>query len=271
MRRYDVGMDALATALDIALTRAVDLAADLDDTAWEKASPLPNWTVGDIVSHLAHLQGLANGFPQPEPPADRDAGGAHPLHQFTGAGVAARRGHPPHEVVAELRAAAEATREALGAVTGDDWDQPAMTAAGPGTLRLATEMRVGDVYVHLLDLAYALELDPSTVRHPAPEEVIVRRATGLVGWAMVKRARLEEGTRILLDLSGPGGTRAVWAVVDGRGRQVDGDEVPDGTIAGSGLAFVLRAGGRTWPPSLTDLTVEGAPAERLIETFGLFG
>ncbi len=263
-------MDALAHALDVALTRAVELADQLDEDAWKTASPLPNWTVGDVVAHLAHLQGLANGFPQPEPPPSAPDH-PEPLHQFTGAGVAARRDLPRRDVVAELRAATEATRERLRAVTGDQWDEPTMTVAGPGTLRLATEMRVGDVYVHLLDLAYALEMDPDSVRHPAPEEVIVRRALGLVGWAMVKRAHLEEGTTIELDLSGPGGERSTWAVVDGRGRKVEATEAPDGTIRGAGIAFVLRAGGRDWPPALTELSVTGDPADRLLRSFGLFG
>ena len=263
-------MEPLAHALDIALTRAVELATDLDDASWQTTSPLPNWTVGDIIAHLAHLQGLANDFPQPEPPADAEEH-PHPLHRFTGMGVAARRGRSRSEVVAELRAAAEATRQRLGNVSGDDWDQPAMTAAGPGTLRVATQMRVGDVYVHLLDLAHALDMDPGHVRHPAPEEVIVRRAIDLVGWAMVKRAHLEEGTVIFLDLSGPGAGRSTWAVTEGRGRRVEDERSPDGTISGPGIAFVLRAGGRRWPPVLTDLSVDGEAAERLLGSFGLFG
>lgn len=263
-------MDPLARALDIALTRAVELASELDDRSWQLPSPLPGWTVGDVVAHLAHLEGLTNGFDQPEPPPSEPEH-PDPLHRFTESGVAARRALDRHQVVAELRAATEATRGRLGTVVGEEWDRPTTTLVGPGTLRLSTQMRVGDVYVHLLDLAHALGLDPETVRHPEPEAVIVGRAVELVGWAMVKRAHLDEGTRLHLELKGPGGVTGDWAVVDGRGTRVGPGEEPDGTIVGSGLAFVLTAGGRAWPPALCELSVAGAPAERLMGRFALFG
>lgn len=264
-------MRLVHAALDRLWPLVVRTARDLDDADWAAPTALELWSVGDVVAHLAHGEGMANGFPQPEPPAGW--GFETPgLHESTNRGVAARRGLPRAEVVAELARAADATLAALAGWGDADWAAPRAGIAGELPAERAMELRVADVYVHLLDIVDALDRPVEGYRIPEAEEVLVARAVGLAGWAAVKRAGLAEGTRIRLEIDGPGGTRSDLVVADGRGRLVEGDGPPDGRVAGPGLAFALRTGGRRHPPELAaGLVVEGAPARVLVDRFGLFG
>lgn len=264
-------MRAVHTALDRLWPLVVSTARGLDDTEWAMPSPLEGWTVGDIVAHLAHGEGTSHGFPQPEPAPgwSFDTPG---LHESTNRGVAARRALGRREVVDELAGAADATLAAMRSWDDEAWQATREGLTGPMPAERAMEMRLADVYVHLLDIVVGLDRPVSGYRVPEAEEALVERAVHLVGWAAVKQAHLLDGTRVRLEIAGPGGTTADLVVSEGRGRLVDVSGHADGRIAGPGIAFALRAGGRRHPAELiTDLLVEGPPAAELIDHFGLFG
>lgn len=264
-------MRPVHTALDRLWPKVVATARGLDDADWTAPTALDLWTVGDVVAHLAHGEGAANGFPQPDPPRGWSFEGPA-LDVETNRGVAARRGLPRDEVVAELERAARATLDALASWDEEAWQAPRPGFVGDLPAERAMELRVADVYVHLLDIVDALDRPVEPYRVPEAEEVLVARAVGLAGWAAVKRAHLPEGTRVRLDLDGPGGTSSDVVVTNGRGVLVDPDGPPDGRVAGPGIAFALQAGGRRHPPELAaGLIVEGGPARLLVKHFGLFG
>jgi uncharacterized protein (TIGR03083 family) len=263
--------------LELALSRlwpaVVSLAETLTDEQWSAPTPLELWSVGDVVAHLAHVEGVMfHGFPQPETPPGWSFEGL-PLHQLTNLGVAARRSLSRQVVVDELRRAGDATLARVVGLDEEGWQAPAMTPVGPGTLHDAMELRVADVYVHYLDLVEALGRYEDGLRIAEAEGPIVARAVRLSGWAAVKRAGLAEGTHLRLELDGPGSTTVDVAVVGGRGRVGPPEGVPaDGRVAGPGIAYALAAGGRRHPPALvTRLAIEGEAAKRLVETFGFFG
>lgn len=243
----------------------------LDEEDWERPTPLPGWAVGDVVAHLAHLEGLTHGFEQPSPPPDWSYEGP-PLHQATNLGVAARRGLARERVVDELRRAVEASLRMVDAWTEEEWEETASSVVGALPRYQAMQLRVGDAYTHLLDMLEAVGGDLGSHRVAEAEEVLADRAVTLSGWAAVKRAGLAEGTRVRLELTAPGERRVDVVVVEGRGRLLEPVGDADGWVRGSGIGYALRCGGRRHPAVLTEqLQLEGDPARRLVETFRLFG
>lgn len=264
-------MHPLHAALARTWPALVDLGESIPDDRWTEPTVLPGWTVADVYAHLGHIEGLAHDFPQPEIPAEWTFEGK-PLHHVTNAGVAARRTWSKEQVLDEVRNASRATLDKLESLDEAGWEQPAVGPLGPTTLERAMELRVGDAYAHYLDLLVSLDLYEESRRIPEAEEVLVSRALGLAGWAAVKQADLPDGTRVRLDLTGPGSCLVDVAIEDRRGRVEEPSGSPDAWISGPGIGFALRAGGRDHPEELTGaVEVVGAPAERLLEEFGLFG
>lgn len=233
-----------------------------DDT-WDLSTPLTNWSVGDIAGHLLHLE---RDFVLREP--DVVSGD---LHALTESGVTASRLRDRETVLEELEQISTAGPAAVAAT--QDWNRIRQTVIGPQPAWVAFELRVGDLYVHLLDLVEAMGIDPEGVRIESAERVLTQRAIRLSGWAASRRARLDDGTLIRLVLTGPGASTVEIAVADGRGTvraptQEDTAEV----VEGPGIAYVLAAGGRSHPAYLvSQLTITGAKAGILVEKFGLFG
>ncbi|MFO7547803.1 MAG: maleylpyruvate isomerase N-terminal domain-containing protein [Acidimicrobiia bacterium] len=264
-------MHPIHTALAAIWPALLDLADDIADEDWSSPSVLPGWTVADLFAHLGHVEGMVHGFPQPDTPHDFAFEGA-PLHIVTNSGVAARRAWSRAEVVDELRRAVSATLEQLAGLDEAGWQAPALSPIGPTTFEQAMELRNGDACAHLFDLLVSTDQYQEHRRVPESEAALVARAVRLSPWAAVKRAGLADGTRVRLDLSGPAGVAADLVVEGGRGRLEEARGEPDAVISGPGIAYALRAGGRRHPAELVSaLEVAGEPAERLLETYRLFG
>ncbi|MGH8873839.1 MAG: maleylpyruvate isomerase family mycothiol-dependent enzyme [Acidimicrobiia bacterium] len=266
-------MEPIVAGLRAAWAGVFELVADPSGDDWQRSTPCHPWTVHDLVAHLGHLEGtLLHGFPQPDPPDGWSFEGEG-LHRLTNAGVAARRPWSHTRVVDETRRAGQATLELLEGLDEQGWQREIQVEIfGRLTMGQVMELRLGDIYVHLLDLRTALGRPISAVDEPEAVAPLVARAVRLAGWAAVKQAGLPEGTRVLLELSGPGATSFDVTVEGGRGRVGRPQGRPDAAVSGPGLAFVLAAGGR---PSMAQaaggLRVEGDAAHRLLERFGLFG
>ncbi len=186
--------------------------------------------------------------------------------------MAGRRSWPPEQVIDEVRRASAATLQRLRELAPDEWEQETAGVLGSTTVTAAMELRVGDAFVHLLDLRHALELPLEPEREATALALVTARALRLSGWAAVKRAGLAEGTRIRLDLTGPGAGRKDVVVTEGRGVLVTPAGEPAGTVAGRGIGYVLAAGGRhAMIDAVGGLRVEGEPARRLVASYRLFG
>jgi hypothetical protein len=135
------------------------------------------------------------------------------------------------------------------------------------------ELRLADVYVHLLDIRRALGRALSPADEPMAAAGAVGRAVRLTGWAAVKRAELPDGTRIRLSLDGPSGRDTVDVLIEGRrGHLVDPEGTPSELIAGTGLAYLLAVAGRAeMADAAGGLRVAGEGAARLVGAYRLFG
>ncbi|MHC0431279.1 TIGR03084 family metal-binding protein [Streptomyces sp. O3] len=93
------------------------LVADLDEAAWQKATPAPGWSVADQIAHLTFIFELARSAAA-EPEKFR-AVTASAGQDFDGAVDAALKqfnAFPPRELLARFRALGEASVRALGSV-----------------------------------------------------------------------------------------------------------------------------------------------------------
>lgn len=232
------------------------------EASWELPTPLGGWSVGDIGGHIVHLEReYVHENPSTDPP---------PLHELTASGVEEQRGRTPSDVIAELRRYATASPAVVAATV--DWEILRQSPIGAIPTWMAYELRLGDLYVHLLDLAVAMDLDLDTIRLSDCEDLLTRRAVRLSGWAAGRAARLPDGTSVSLSLTGPGAVDVTVAVEAGRGRVVPGTRDTADRISGPGIAYVLAAGGRSHPDLLlADLRIEGSQAAALVARFRLFG
>lgn len=234
------------------------------EEGWGRPTPLPGWSVGDIAGHLVDLDySYMRNRSVP--------GRLQDLHQRTAEGVERQRRRPPAQVRSDLVRMAKETPDLVDEL--DDWQKIWPTAVGDMPAWMAFETRLGDLYVHLLDLSEALGTKTGSIRDAVTERALARRVMRLSGWAAVRMAGLTDGTRIRLTLTGPGASEADLVVEDGRGRLISPEgEIPADSITGDALALILAAGGRAHPAEiLDDLRIRGGAAASLVARFHLFG
>ena len=140
------------------------LLAGLDDAGWARPSRCPDWSICDVVLHLAQTDEMALASAERRftdvvtefgrPP------GAQPganVDDLAGLAVAAGRGRPPAEVYQRWRQAAAAEAKALAACeagTRVPWVSGELSALTLATTRLAEH------WIHTGDVAEALDRPP---------------------------------------------------------------------------------------------------------------
>jgi len=243
----------------------------LPDEQWALPTPNTEWDIKDLAAHLGGLESLFLGLPQPEPPVGWSSEHTG-LHQVTDTGVVARRSWSNEEVLKEFRTASRTRLERLRGLDETGWQEPTMGPLGMTSVINFADIRLSDLYVHLLDLRFALGLPLESPAAPLAESLVVGRAVRLTGWGAVKGAGLPDGTRIRLELSGRGGTVADLVVADRRGTLVEAAPDTGERIEAPALAYLLEISGRhEMAQAAGGLEVEGEAAESLLAGFRLFG
>lgn len=259
------------SALEEAWAGIEALLVSLDEGQWALPTPNDEWDVKDLAAHLGGLESLFLGFPQPDPPVgwvSEHTG----LHHVTNLGVVARRAWTTDQVMDELRLASRTQLDRLEALNEDGWQQQTMGPLGMTSMANFADIRLGDLYVHLLDLRFAVGLPLRRPAEQTAEALVVGRAVRLSGWGAVKSARLPDGTRIRLELSAPGGAVTDLVVTDGRGNLVTPEPATVERIVGPGLAYLLEVSGRhPMAEAVGGLEVVGDTAGALLDGYRLFG
>lgn len=260
----------VVTGLDQSWSSILELLRTVDDSEWSKPTPCSLWSVHDLAAHLGAVEGGFQGFPQPDPPADwnSDAGG---IDMWTERGVVARRDWSPSQVIDEVERAADAQLTRFRSLDDAGWDENTMGPLGETTMRGLADIRLLDVYVHLLDLRAGLGRPLDAEKEPEALAGAVERVTTLAPWGAVKKARLADGSRVTLDISGPGG-RTVDVVVDGgRGRLAEPDGAAD-RVEGTSAAWLLVVTGReSVAEQAGGLLTTGDAARQLVDRYRFFG
>ena len=262
---------ALVGASNESWAEIVELARSLEPDDWGRPTPCVGWSVKDVLAHLGHVEGfLVHQFDQPEPLADFKGEGS-PLDQATGAGVAARRAWSPAQVFDEIQRAAEATRLLLSQ-PDLAWHETALTPVGPAPRHVAVEMRVNDVYLHLLDVRTAIGRPIDVPAVPGAKKVAIGRAVRLSPWAWAKKVGAVDSQRLRLSLTGAVGVDHDIVMREGKAVVEPRQGTPTATVAGSALAYLLAVSGRhALVPAGGGLVARGALAQDLLEKFRLVG
>ena len=255
----DTAPDELIAAWGDAIEEFTAVADTLDADEWVTPSRLDGWSVGDIVAHIAHLDGLLLGVPQVDHVPDWSVR-THvktPFQQLTEYGVDVRRSRSQQEVIDELHEMVNRRREQL---LEPDTDSIVHFIGLELSFARVMRRRTLDVWVHLMDICFALGRPYPPQDGPAPRVTAGLWLEGLPR-VLAKDAAAPVGTVLRLIVDGPDVEFDVTMAVDtgGRGMYAASTEVADAIITMSWLHFVALAGGRV-PRELIDLQISGDEA-----------
>lgn len=219
----------------------------LSDAQWLAPSPLPCWSVRDIVAHVVGTESMLQGVGTPE--ADIDVSTLKHVRNEIGImnelWVRHLRALPASDLLKRFRSVTANRRDALAGMSEADWNNVTATPAGPDTYGRFMRVRIFDCWMHEHDIRDALG---QPVSDPAgrPSELALDEMAASMGFVVGKLGRAPEGSRVSIVLTGPA-SRTINVAVEGRGRVVDdfGGAEPTTTITLDALLFARLAGGRT--------------------------
>lgn len=220
------------------------LGDELSPSEWATPTELPGWTVQDCYSHVVGIERELLGDP-PAPPVDL---ADHPhltalSSAVTEPAVALRRTRSGPEVLAELRQAADARLEALGALDEAAWSASGPTPVGDVPYREFMEVRLFDCWMHEQDVRRALDR-PGHQEGPVAEHGLGRCIKAL-GFIVGKKAGAPDGTSVTFVVDGPLARTVHVAVRQGRAQVVEAlDTDATVTLAMDAQTLWCLVGGR---------------------------
>jgi uncharacterized protein (TIGR03083 family) len=227
----------------------IEVVEGLSDEQWRATTPLPGWSVRDVVAHVIGTESMLQGAGTPD--ADIDVSTLKHVRNDVGVmnerWVRKLRGVSTADLLDKLRDTLAERRTALTTMSDGDWDAIAMTPAGPDTYGRFMRVRIFDCWMHEQDIRDALA-------RPAGEadlagtwsRLALDEMASSMGFVVGKLGSAPDGSRVRIELTGPLG-RTINVAIEGRGKVVDefGDEEPTATIRLDALLFTRLAGGRT--------------------------
>ncbi|WP_327148241.1 maleylpyruvate isomerase family mycothiol-dependent enzyme [Nocardia sp. NBC_01329] len=185
-----------------------DLVSGLDENRWRTPSPLPGWTVFDVLSHVIGTESLLLGD---EPPArdpqspDIDVETLPHVRNEIGVlneiWVQRLRPRPGAELLDLYREVTGRRRAALGAMDDAAWTTPSPSPIGEVPYARFMRVRLFDCWMHELDIADALgeQVDEGGTRGELAFAEFARSLPRVVA----KRGKAPAGSLITLELTGP--------------------------------------------------------------------
>ncbi|MFE7717864.1 maleylpyruvate isomerase family mycothiol-dependent enzyme [Nocardia rhizosphaerihabitans] len=250
------------------------LVADLDEKAWRKPSPLPGWTLFDVVAHVVGTESwLLGDTPPPHDPLRPKTDVRTLPHVRNEVAVLNEiwvdrlRPLSGKRLLALFDEVTDRRRAALAAMDEQAWQTPTVSPVGQVPYGRFMRVRLFDCWMHELDLADGI--GRTVAEGGGRAETAFTELTLGLGRAVVKGAKAPDGSRITIDLSGPVTRQIHLAVVDGRGAVLDAAEgEPSAVISMDSGLFARLRGGRTTAAAHRDaVTVTGDTAlgERLVQ------
>jgi uncharacterized protein (TIGR03083 family) len=228
----------------------IDALADgLAVAEWEAATPLPGWRVHDVVAHIIGTESMLQGAATPE--ADVDVSTLKHVRNDVGVmnerWVRKLRGVSVADLLSKYRATTAGRREALSAMSDDDWSQITATPAGPDTYGRFMRVRAFDCWMHQHDIRDAVGRPATDAELAGPAaRLALDEMAASMGFVVGKLGGAPDGSRVAIELTGPL-RRTINVAVEGRGRVVEdfGGQEPTATISLDAVLFTRLAGGRT--------------------------
>ena len=249
------------------------LVADLDEKAWRRTSPLPGWTLFDVVAHVVGSESWLLGETPPphDPLRPKDDVRTLPhvrneVAVLNEIWVDRLRPLSGKRLLALFDETTERRRAALAAMDDEDWQASTVSPVGQVPYGRFMRVRLFDCWMHELDLADGI--GRSVPEGGARAETAFAELTIGLGRAVVKGAKAPDGSLITLDLTGPVTRQVHLSVAGGRGTVLDEISEQPTTVLrlDSGLFARLRGGRTTADRHPGEVVVEGDTAlgERLV-------
>ncbi|WP_194826074.1 maleylpyruvate isomerase N-terminal domain-containing protein [Nocardia sp. XZ_19_231] len=250
------------------------LVADLDEKAWRRTSPLPGWTLFDVVAHVIGTESwLLGETPPPHDPLRPKADVRTLPHVRNEVAVLNEiwvdrlRPLSGKRLLALFDETTERRRAALAAMDDEAWQASTVSPVGQVPYGRFMRVRLFDCWMHELDLADGI--GRSVPEGGARAEAAFAELTIGLGRAVVKGAKAPDGSLITLDLTGPVTRQVHLSVAGGRGTVLDEISEQPTTVLrlDSGLFARLRGGRTTADRHPGEVVVEGDTAlgERLVQ------
>jgi uncharacterized protein (TIGR03083 family) len=224
------------------------LLADLTADEWRTATALPGWDVHDVVAHMVGTESMLLGLATPEP--DVDLATVDHVRNFVGEmnepWVRFLRPESGAQLLERFRDVTAQRRAALAAIAIEEWNAPTQTPAGPDSYGRFMRIRAFDCWMHEQDIRAALGRAPSAAQLVgADARQSLDEMAACMSFVVGKKGQAPEGSRVLLELTGPL-SREIRVAVDGRAALVEdfGGAEPTTVVTLDGLQFTRLAGGR---------------------------
>jgi uncharacterized protein (TIGR03083 family) len=245
------------------------LLTGLSEEQWQTPTPLPGWTVHNVVAHIIGTESVLRGISTPE--ADLDVSTLPHVRNDVGVANECWVRHLSAESGADLhqrfRTLIADRRKRLSDMAIDDWKAPTLTPVGPDSYGRFMRVRVFDCWMHEQDIRDALDKPALEVElaGPAARLTLDEMATTM-SFVVGKLGKAPDGSRVAIELTGPL-ARTIRVVVDGRARLVEdfGGLEPTATIRADGVLFTRLAGGRTHSAAGVELGGDKEVATRIVE------
>ncbi|GGL25149.1 maleylpyruvate isomerase family mycothiol-dependent enzyme [Nocardia jinanensis] len=224
-----------------------ELVTGLDENRWRTPSPLPGWTVFDVLSHVIGTESMLLGD---KPPArDRQAPDVevktlphvrNEIGAFNEIWVQRLRLRPGTELLGLYRAVIDRRRAALAAMDDAAWSAPTPSPVGEVPYARFMRVRLFDCWMHELDIADALgeRVDEGGARG----ELAFAEFAKSLPRVIAKRGAAPAGSLITLALTGPL-ARTLHIEVGDRARYVDAPGAEPTVTVESDSGLLIRLGG----------------------------
>ncbi|WP_433680716.1 maleylpyruvate isomerase family mycothiol-dependent enzyme [Nocardia sp. CA-119907] len=226
------------------------LVADLDEERWRTPSPLPGWSLFDVVAHVVGTESWLLGERPPAHDPIRPKTDVTTLpHVRNETGVLNEiwvdrlRPLSGRRLLALYTDVTERRRAALAGMGDAEWEAETVSPIGKVSYGRFMLVRLFDCWMHELDIADGLGV---SIDEGGPRaELAFVELTNSIGRAVAKGAQAPDGSRITFELTGPL-PRTLHVAVHGRADIVETLDAPATVVVGmdSGLFARLR-GGRT--------------------------
>ncbi|WP_420716286.1 maleylpyruvate isomerase family mycothiol-dependent enzyme [Streptomyces sp. H27-H1] len=250
-----------------------ELVLPLTEGEWNRATPCPNWSVRDIVSHVIGIECEQLGDPRPIHTLPRDL--RHVVDEFSRymeVQVDVRRHHTAPEMTSELEYTIIRRSRQLRNEKRDPDTMIRGPLGEPATLEDSLRLRAFDVWMHEQDLRAALGA-PGNWDSPGAQ---VARDVLLAGLPKVvaKKAGAPANSAVVIDVHGAlEFMRTVRVNTEGRGTIDKAPSLgPAVTLTLDWETYVRLAAGRVRPHTVADrVKVEGdqALAEAILTQFSV--
>ncbi|MBF6326251.1 maleylpyruvate isomerase family mycothiol-dependent enzyme [Nocardia cyriacigeorgica] len=219
----------------------------LEEHVWRSPTPLPGWTVFDVVAHVVGTESFLLGEKPPARDRSQPEIDVHSLPHvrnetavFNEIWIQRLRPLTGSALLQQFRDVTERRRKALSAMDETQWQAQTQSPIGPVSYGRFMRVRLFDCWMHELDLADALGV---RVDEGGPRgELAFQEFAQTVPRVIAKVGKAPEGSRITFELTGPL-ARTLHIAVEGRARYVDGFDGPPTTTITLDSGLMVRLGG----------------------------